>query len=127
MVQKYYNTQEAAKILDVGVDDVKQMLERRELHGYRDGADWKFKVEEIDARAKAGPVAKAGSARGRGRQRRAVERGCLGPIRGGNLGHGDRHEPAGVRHRRERHPVGRQRHPNRNALDGPHAGAEEER
>jgi hypothetical protein len=23
-------------------------LERRELHGYRDGADWKFKVEDID-------------------------------------------------------------------------------
>ena len=24
------------------------MLERHELHGYRDGADWKFKVEDID-------------------------------------------------------------------------------
>jgi hypothetical protein len=24
------------------------MMERRELHGYRDGADWKFKVEDID-------------------------------------------------------------------------------
>ena len=24
------------------------MLERRELHGYRDGADWKFKAEDID-------------------------------------------------------------------------------
>ena len=52
MAQKYYNTQEAARILDIGVDDVKKMLERRELHGYRDGADWKFKAEDIEAKAK---------------------------------------------------------------------------
>ncbi len=48
MAQKYYNSAETAKILDVSVDDVKKMMERRELHGYRDGADWKFKVEDID-------------------------------------------------------------------------------
>ena len=29
-------------------EEVKKMLERHELHGYRDGADWKFKVEDID-------------------------------------------------------------------------------
>ena len=34
------------------------MLERRELHGYRDGADWKFKVEDIDRLAKDSPPAK---------------------------------------------------------------------
>ena len=33
----------------------RQMLERRELHGYRDGADWKFKVEDIDRLAKQPP------------------------------------------------------------------------
>ena len=48
MAQKYYNTAETGKILDVSADDVKKMMERRELHGYRDGADWKFKVEDID-------------------------------------------------------------------------------
>jgi excisionase family DNA binding protein len=52
MAQKYYNTQDAAKVLNISVDDVKKMLERRELHGYRDGADWKFKAEEIEALAK---------------------------------------------------------------------------
>ena len=52
MPQKYYNTSETAKILGKSVDDVKQMLERRELHGYRDGADWKFKVEDIDRLSK---------------------------------------------------------------------------
>jgi hypothetical protein len=48
MVQKYYNSAETAKILDVSTDDVKKMMDRRELRGYRDGADWKFKVEDID-------------------------------------------------------------------------------
>lgn len=48
MAQKYYNTAETAKILGKSVDEVKKMLERRELHGYRDGADWKFKSEDID-------------------------------------------------------------------------------
>ncbi len=55
MAQKYYNSAETAKILGKSVDDVKKMLERRELHGYRDGADWKFKVEDIDRLAKSSP------------------------------------------------------------------------
>ncbi len=48
MAQKYYNTAETAKLLGKSEEDVKKMLERRELHGYRDGADWKFKAENID-------------------------------------------------------------------------------
>lgn len=52
MAQKYYNSSETAKILGRTTDEVKQMLERRELHGYRDGADWKFKTEDIDRLAK---------------------------------------------------------------------------
>jgi hypothetical protein len=55
MAQKYYNSSEAAKILGKTVEQVKQMLERRELHGYRDGADWKFKVEDIDRIAQKTP------------------------------------------------------------------------
>jgi excisionase family DNA binding protein len=52
MAQKYYNIQESAKVLGISDDEVKQMLDRRELHGYRDGANWKFKTEEIEALAK---------------------------------------------------------------------------
>jgi hypothetical protein len=52
MAQKYYNSAETAAILGIGVDEVKAMLDRRDLHGYRDGADWKFKVEDIDQMAK---------------------------------------------------------------------------
>jgi hypothetical protein len=61
MAQKYYNSSETAKILGKTTDEVKQMLERRELHGYRDGADWKFKVEDIDRLAKDSPSTKSGS------------------------------------------------------------------
>ena len=53
MAQKYYNSAETAKLLGKSVDEIKKMLERRELHGYRDGADWKFKVEDIDAAGQA--------------------------------------------------------------------------
>lgn len=52
MAQKYYNISETAKIFNLSEDDVKGMLDRRELHGYRDGADWKFKAEGIDSLAK---------------------------------------------------------------------------
>ncbi len=48
MAQKYYNTDDAAEVLGVSVDQVKAMQQRREIHGYRDGADWKFKAEVID-------------------------------------------------------------------------------
>jgi excisionase family DNA binding protein len=52
MAQKYYNVKEVAEVLGITSDDVKHMLDHRELYGYRDGADWKFKVEEIDQLAK---------------------------------------------------------------------------
>jgi len=48
MAQKYYNSKEAAQQLGIDVEEIKKMLDRRELHGYRDGADWKFKTEDID-------------------------------------------------------------------------------
>ncbi|MEN6407278.1 MAG: helix-turn-helix domain-containing protein [Thermoguttaceae bacterium] len=66
MAQKYYSTQEAAKIFGISEDDVKQMVERRELHGYRDGANWKFKAEDIDRMAadRAKPPAASDDAAG---------------------------------------------------------------
>ena len=48
MAQKYYNAAEAAKILGVSPADINQMVLRRELYGYKDGADWKFKPEDIE-------------------------------------------------------------------------------
>jgi len=48
MAQKYYNVAEAAKMFGVSPADINQMVLRRELYGYRDGADWKFKAEDVE-------------------------------------------------------------------------------
>ena len=48
MAQKYYNSEETAKALGVSEDEVKQMAQRQELHGYRDGAQLKFRADEVD-------------------------------------------------------------------------------
>lgn len=52
MAQKYYNVKETAGMFGITEAEVKQMLDRRELYGYRDGADWKFKAEDIERIAK---------------------------------------------------------------------------
>ncbi len=51
MAQKYYNVAEAGKILGLSPAEINEMVLRRELYGYRDGADWKFKSEDIDRAA----------------------------------------------------------------------------
>ena len=51
MAQKYLNSKEAAEALGVPVEEIKRMIDARELYGYRDGADWKFKVEDIERKA----------------------------------------------------------------------------
>jgi len=48
MAQKYYSAEEAAKVLGVDPAEITAMQQRNALHGYRDGANWKFKVEEVD-------------------------------------------------------------------------------
>ncbi len=48
MAQKYYNVAEAAKMLGVSPADINGMVSRRELYGYRDGSDWKFKAEDVE-------------------------------------------------------------------------------
>ena len=48
MTQKFYKTEEAAKVLGVSPAEVTKMRESHKLHGYRDGMDWKFKTEDVD-------------------------------------------------------------------------------
>jgi len=60
MAQRFYNTEKAAEVLGVSVEEVKRMQQDREIYGYRDGADWKFKTEDIEkvaAERAAGPPA----------------------------------------------------------------------
>ncbi|MDZ7620359.1 MAG: helix-turn-helix domain-containing protein [Patescibacteria group bacterium] len=62
MAQKYLNTSQAAEKLGLAETDISRMRENRELYGYRDGADWKFKVEDIEkVAAKAKPAKAADS------------------------------------------------------------------
>ena len=72
--------------------------ERNELRAYRDGANWKFKVEEVDALAKElrSQAKPAGNARRRQR-RRALERAFARRVGVRHLGHGDRPQEFGRR------------------------------
>lgn len=47
MAQQFYDLEKVAEILGVSPSEVNQFREQRQLNGYRDGADWKFKVEEV--------------------------------------------------------------------------------
>lgn len=44
----FHELNEAAKILGVTPDELIEMRSAGEIHGYRDGASWKFKQEEVE-------------------------------------------------------------------------------
>src|SRR6187455_852752 len=48
MAGKFVDLKEAAKILGVTADDLVEMRSKGEIFGYRDGASWKFKQEEVE-------------------------------------------------------------------------------
>jgi excisionase family DNA binding protein len=48
MARKFIDVDEAAKMLGVSPETLTEMRERRKVHGYRDGASWKFKPEDIE-------------------------------------------------------------------------------
>ena len=48
MAQKFYNVAKAAEVLGISPAEVNTMREGQQLHGYRDGSDWKFKAEDVD-------------------------------------------------------------------------------
>lgn len=48
MARKFIDLDEAAKMVGVTPDALNELRERREIYGYRDGGNWKFKQEDID-------------------------------------------------------------------------------
>jgi len=48
MAGKFVDLKEAAKILGVSAEELVEMRSRGEIFGYRDGASWKFKIEEVE-------------------------------------------------------------------------------
>ncbi len=60
---KFVNLEEAARMLGMSPEQLVEARDRNEIHGYRDGASWKFKVEEVERYRKergAGPSAEEG-------------------------------------------------------------------
>ncbi len=48
MVQEYYDLEKSAEVLGVYPAEVNEMREQGKLRAFRDGANWKFKKEEVD-------------------------------------------------------------------------------
>jgi excisionase family DNA binding protein len=54
MAGKFLNVEEAAEKLGVSADQLVEMRSEGKIHGYRDGASWKFKAEEVERSPLAG-------------------------------------------------------------------------
>jgi hypothetical protein len=48
MAGKLVPLSEAAQILGVSADELNEMRLRQEIYGYRDGASWKFKIDDVE-------------------------------------------------------------------------------
>ena len=48
MAPTYVNLEEAAKQLDISVEELSKLREDGRAHAYRDGTSWKFRIEEIE-------------------------------------------------------------------------------
>jgi excisionase family DNA binding protein len=48
MARKFITLEEAAAMLGVSSETFSEMRDRQKVHGYRDGASWKFKPEDIE-------------------------------------------------------------------------------
>lgn len=64
-MSKFVSLEEAARMLGMTPEELVEARDRNEIHGYRDGTSWKFKVEEVErygqARAQGGGEAEAGA------------------------------------------------------------------
>ena len=104
MAQKFMKTQEVADFLGLTPADVNNLRETHQLHAYRDGADWKFKADEVEQYARDRQSGETG------RKKRKTPTLCSASLSWGNsaqcVGHGDwtaRPEHA----ERKRHSIGR--------------------
>jgi len=56
MAQKFMKTAEVAEYLGIAPSEVSKLRESHTLHAYRDGADWKFKAEDVEQYARSRSV-----------------------------------------------------------------------
>lgn len=55
MAQNFVTVEKAAEMLGITVEQVNLLRERRQLTGYRDGAVWKFKTDDVQRLAQSPP------------------------------------------------------------------------
>ena len=48
MATKFIDLETAARELGISVDKLSEMRENNEIRGFRDGATWKFKPEDVE-------------------------------------------------------------------------------
>jgi len=53
MASRLIDMKEAAHMLGVSADELNEMRSKGEIYGYRDGASWKFKMEELERTAQS--------------------------------------------------------------------------
>src|SRR5439155_24923248 len=52
MVQGYYTLQEAAQVLGMSPEDLKQMAQRNQIRSFQDRGTWRFRVQDIQELAR---------------------------------------------------------------------------
>src|SRR5437016_9292486 len=52
MVQGYYTLQEAAQVLGMPPDELKQMAQRNQIRSFQDRGTWRFRVQDIQELAR---------------------------------------------------------------------------
>ena len=52
MAGKFIELKAAAKQLGISLEQLQKLREAGKIHGYKDGASWKFKPEEVERLAK---------------------------------------------------------------------------
>jgi excisionase family DNA binding protein len=57
MVQGYYTLQEAAKVLGLAPDELKQMAQRNQIRSFQDRGTWRFRAQDIQELARQRGVA----------------------------------------------------------------------
>jgi excisionase family DNA binding protein len=52
MPQQYYTLEEAAKVLQVPTDELREMAKKKEIRAFQDRGNWRFKSQDIDEEAR---------------------------------------------------------------------------
>jgi excisionase family DNA binding protein len=52
MAQQYYTLEEAAKVLQMPADELREMAKKKEIRAFQDRGNWRFRAQDIDEEAR---------------------------------------------------------------------------